>query len=116
MNAHEPASHGDAPDVHELDHHLGSYKKIIGSLIVLTGIEFGISFLMAEHHIGFTAGVVVLLALAFFQAALVAKFFMHLKYDPKPLAIMIVTPLILATPILIICSVDSITEPTEQHQ
>jgi caa(3)-type oxidase subunit IV len=87
-------------------------KKIITILSVLTAIEFGISYLMAAHHIGFTIGVVVLVALAFFKASLVAKFFMHLRYDPKPLAIFSVIPLILVTPILIICCFDAIKGPS----
>lgn len=112
MSAHEHAADADAPDVHELDHHLGHYKKIIVVLTVLTGIEFGISYLMGAHHLAFTVGVIVLLALAFFKAALVAKFFMHLRYDPKPLAIFIVIPLVLASPILIICCFDAIKGPS----
>jgi caa(3)-type oxidase subunit IV len=111
MNAPEHAAHGEEPDVHELDHHLSDYKKIITALSVLTAIEFGISHLMAIHTMGFTMGVVILVALAFVKAALVAKFFMHLRYDPKPLAVMCVIPLVLASPILVICCFDAIKGP-----
>jgi caa(3)-type oxidase subunit IV len=112
MNAHEHAAAGEAPDVHELDHHLKDYWRIIITLTVLTMIEFGISGLMAGHHLGFKLGIVVLVALAFVKATLVAKFFMHLRYDPKPLAIFAMIPLILASPILIICCFDVIKGPS----
>ena len=112
MDAHEHAAESDETDVHVLDHHLGDYKKIITVLTVMTAIEFGISYLMASHHIGLAIGIVVLLVLAFVKAALVAKFFMHLRYDPKPLTIFIVIPLVLATPILMICCFDAIKGPS----
>jgi caa(3)-type oxidase subunit IV len=114
MNEHGAA--GAALDVHELDHHLVDYKKIITILAVATGIEFGISYMMAEGHLGFVTGVLVLVAIAFFKAVLVAKFFMHLRYDPRILAIIAVTPLVLATPLNAVCCFDAITEPTEHHQ
>jgi caa(3)-type oxidase subunit IV len=116
MNEHGHAASGDAPDVHELDHHLKDYKKIITVLAVATGIEFGIAWLMTSGRLGVVAGIVVLVAIAFFKAVLVAKFFMHLKYDPKPLAFVAITPLILATPLNIICCFDQCTEPTELYE
>jgi caa(3)-type oxidase subunit IV len=112
MSAHDHAPESDETDVHVLDHHLGDYKKIITVLTVMTAIEFAISYLMAEHHIGLAPGIVVLVALAFVKAALVAKFFMHLRYDPKPLTIFIVIPLVLASPILMICCFDAIKGPS----
>jgi caa(3)-type oxidase subunit IV len=57
-------------------------------------------------------GIVVLVAIAFFKAILVAKFFMHIRYDPKPLAILCVMPLVLATPLLIIGCFDAIKGPS----
>ena len=112
MSAHDHAADGDDTDVHELDHHLGHYKKIITVLTVMTAVEFGISYLMGTHHLGLAVGIVVLLALAFVKAGLVAKFFMHLRYDPKPLTIFIVIPLVLASPILMICCFDAIKGPS----
>jgi caa(3)-type oxidase subunit IV len=112
MSAHEHAVESAEPDVHELDHHLGDYKKIITVLTVMTAIEFGVSYLIGSHHLGLAVGIVTLLALAFVKAALVAKFFMHLRYDPKPLAIFILIPLVLASPILIICCFDAIKGPS----
>jgi caa(3)-type oxidase subunit IV len=112
MSAPHHGGESPAMDVHEIDHHLKDYNKIIWTLVVSTVIEFVISYLMEAHHVGFTMGVVLLVAIAFFKAILVAKFFMHIRYDPKPLAILCVTPLMLATPLLIIGCFDAIKGPS----
>jgi caa(3)-type oxidase subunit IV len=109
--AHTSDQHGQTPDAHELDHHMVDYKKIITVLAVATGVEFGISALMASAHLGFVTGVLVLVAIAFFKAVLVAKFFMHLRYDPQILAILAVTPLVLATPLNAVCIFDACKGP-----
>ena len=95
-----------------MDHHLAHYKKIIVTLALMTGVEFGISYMMAEKHLAFVAGVLVLVALAFVKAGLVAKFFMHLRYDPRILGLICFTPLVLATPINIICIFDACKGPS----
>ncbi len=112
MSAPHHGVEGPAMDVHELDHHLHDYRKIIATLAVATVVEFVVSYLMAEHHVGLAAGIVVLVAIAFFKAILVAKFFMHIRYDPKPLAILAVAPLVLATPLVIIGCFDAIKGPS----
>ncbi len=111
MHQPEHRGPGGAVAVEDLDHHLVDYRKIIAVLAVATGIEFGISWLMAEHHLGMTGGIVLLVAIAFFKAVLVAKFFMHLRYDPKPLALIAVVPLMLASFIVIIGCFDGIRGP-----
>lgn len=90
--------------------HLPTYKKVIGGLFALTVVEFGISFWM---HAGFPfmLGVLVLIALAFWKAILVAKFFMHVKYDPGILAFLAVIPVILATPLLLLVGFDLVKGP-----
>ena len=112
MSAPHHGVEGPAMDVHEIDHHLLDYKKIITILSVATVIEFVISYMMEAHHLGFVFGIVVLVLIAFFKAVLVAKFFMHIRYDPKPLAILCAAPLILATPLVIIGCFDAIKGPT----
>ena len=109
MNDH--AGSGSAPDTHTIDHHLSHSKKVITTLAIATAVEFGLSGLMAAHHLGFVAGVVLLVVIAFFKAALVAKFFMHLSYDARLLALLCMTPLILASPLLAICCFDMIAGP-----
>ena len=95
-----------------IDHHLHDYKRIIVVLSVATVIEFGISAIMANGTIGMTVGIVTLVVVAFFKAILVARFFMHLRYDPRPLALVAMTPLMLATPLNIICCFDAIKGPS----
>ncbi len=103
---------GPIPDVHEVDHHLKDYKKIIAVLAISTAVEFGISSLIAHRIVGLFPGILVLVAIAFFKATLVAKFFMHLRYDPKPLAFIAMVPLILATPLNIVGCFDAIRGPS----
>jgi len=100
-------AHGkDAPagDAHA-ESHLPIYKKVIVTLAVLTAVEFGISY--AVHHgLAFVVGLLLLVGLAFWKAVLVARFFMHVKYDPGILAFLAVLPLILATPLLLLVGFD----------
>jgi caa(3)-type oxidase subunit IV len=114
MHDPEHRGPGGTVPVSELDHHLRDYWKIIVTLTVATGIEFGISGLMAgaDPKLGMSAGILLLVAVAFFKAVLVAKFFMHLKYDPRILAILAVTPLVLATPLNVICIFEVIKGPS----
>ncbi len=112
MNAHEHAAEGSAPDVHELDHHLGDYKRIITILSVATLVEFGISYVISGGSLPLFAGILILVAIAFFKAILVAKFFMHLRYDARILAIIAATPLLLASFINVICCFDAIKGPS----
>jgi caa(3)-type oxidase subunit IV len=113
--AHGDAGHHGDPTgpvpVADLDHHLHDYKKIITVLSVSTALEFGVSALMANGTMGLFLGIVVLVVIAFFKAVLVARFFMHLRYDPRPLAWIAVTPLMLATPLNVICCFDAIKGP-----
>jgi caa(3)-type oxidase subunit IV len=87
------------------------YRKIIIVLAVATAIEFGVSYVMAEHHGFLVWGILLLVAIAFFKAVLVAKFFMHLRYDPQILALICSTPLVLATPLNAVCIFDAVKGP-----
>ena len=95
--------------------HMPTYWRVIITLAVLTGVEFGISFAMHGTHESsptlFMLGVLALVALAAVKAVLVAKFFMHLKYDPKILAFLCMTPVVLGTPLVLFCVYDGIMGP-----
>jgi len=96
--------------------HLPTYKRIILMLGGLTVVEFVISFWMHGQIPGvgtfpFMAGVLLLIGLAFWKAVLVARFFMHVKYDPGVLAFLAVTPLILAAPFLLLAGFDLVKGP-----
>lgn len=90
--------------------HLPIYKRVILTLAVLTAVEFGISFGM-HSFIPFVLGVILLIGLALWKAVLVARFFMHVKYDPSILAFLAVLPVILGAPIVFLVGYDLIRGP-----
>jgi cytochrome c oxidase subunit 4 len=70
-----------------------NYMVVFFTLTILTGVEIGVVFLpISKLIIGFG---LVILALA--KAALVALYFMHLKYEKFALGVIALTPLILCT-------------------
>ena len=70
-----------------------NYVLIWVYLALLTGVELFISLKQL-----FTRDllIIVLVALAVWKALLVALYFMHLKFEPKKLLVMVVMPLPLA--------------------
>ena len=82
----------------ETEHQQPRYMAIWATLAVLTAIEVGVAFL------GFSRSVTVLalLGMAVWKALLVAFYFMHLKYEPKALRIMVAAPLIPAALLVLI--------------
>ena len=97
----------------EYHSHLPTYTKIIVLLSALTFAEFGIALNMAmpqhpEGAISFGLGAAVLLVLTVAKAWCVGMFFMHLKYDAKALSWIILSPVVLATPFVILAVYDAI--------
>jgi cytochrome c oxidase subunit 4 len=80
----------------EAGHHPteGQYVLIAGILAVLTGIEVALSYLKVGGSQGLTNG--ALLVLAGIKFAMVAAFFMHLRFDKPIVRRLFVTGLILA--------------------
>jgi cytochrome c oxidase subunit 4 len=64
------------------------YWLIFGLLAFLTALEVGI----VKTQIAKTPMVLALIGLALTKAALVGLFFMHLKWETKPLKMMVVLP------------------------
>ena len=70
-----------------------NYMAIFWWLAILTVIELGVIFMpIGKVTIG-----VLLCALALTKAALVAMYFMHLRFETKTLGLIAVTPLTIAT-------------------
>jgi cytochrome c oxidase subunit 4 len=68
-----------------------NYMAVFYWLAALTAIEVGVTFLpLLKLAIG-----IILVVLAFTKAALVALYFMHLKFERKTLAVVALTPVIL---------------------
>lgn len=101
----------------DADSHLSTYNKIIITLSVLTIIEFAIAYAMSPGDaetaamIGFTLGVLILVGLACWKAVLVARYFMHIKYDPKVLAYIILSPVALMFPLVLVPLYDAVKGP-----
>ena len=70
-----------------------NYMAIFWMLAVLTVIEIGVVFLPFGKVVNGT----LLCALALGKAALVAMYFMHLKFETRTLGMIAVTPLVIAT-------------------
>jgi cytochrome c oxidase subunit 4 len=65
------------------------YLLIWGALFLLTVVEVALVYLRFERHVLVTA----LLFLAVWKALLVALYFMHLRFEPKRLALVALAPL-----------------------
>ena len=77
----------------ETAHKHPNYMAIFWYLAILTVIELAVIYMpLAKFTIG-----VLLCALALGKAALVAMYFMHLKFEAKTLGWIAVTPLAIAT-------------------
>lgn len=77
----------------ETDHKHPNYMAIWAWLAILTAAEVGVAMVAAiPRHIL----VLVLLVMAIWKAGLVALYFMHLRFEPKRLLIVVLAPLPLA--------------------
>ncbi|MCK5482961.1 MAG: cytochrome C oxidase subunit IV family protein [Gemmatimonadetes bacterium] len=88
----------EATAVAETEHEQPRYMVIWGTLAVLTAIEVGVAFLGFSR----TVTVLALLGMAVWKALLVAFYFMHLKYEPKALRIIVAAPLIPAALLVLV--------------
>lgn len=66
-----------------------NYIAVWGGLAALTVIEVAVAYLRIERHLL----VLTLLLLAVWKVLLVALYFMHLRFEPKRLALIALTPL-----------------------
>jgi cytochrome c oxidase subunit 4 len=70
----------------------GTYVRVAAILCVLTALEFSVIYIRQLTPIL----IPLLLVLSAGKFALVVMFFMHLRYDTKPLTFLFVAPLALA--------------------
>ena len=83
--------------------HTTNYMAIFWWLAALTVIEIGVIFTpMAKLVVG-----ILLVALAVSKAALVAMYFMHLRFETRTLGYIALTPLAIGTLLLLIILPDS---------
>lgn len=74
-------------------HKRPNYYLIWLYLLILTVLEVVVAFV---SHLPEVALIIILLALAVWKAALVAMYYMHLRFEPPRLVVMIVSALPLA--------------------
>jgi cytochrome c oxidase subunit 4 len=84
------------------EHKHPNYMAIFWWLAVLTVVEIGVVFMPFGKVINGT----LLCALAVTKAAMVAMYFMHLKFETKTLGWIAVTPLAIATLLLFVIMPD----------
>jgi cytochrome c oxidase subunit 4 len=81
-----------------------NYMAIFWLLAVLTVVEIGVVFLPFGKVVNGT----LLCGLAVGKAALVAMYFMHLKFETRTLGLIAITPLVIATLLVFIILPDSL--------
>ena len=87
-----------------------NYMNIFWALAVLTAVEIGVVYMPATKLlIGF-----LLVSLACTKAALVAMYFMHLKFERSTLGIIALTPMLLCV-FLIFMLLPDLTAHNKQH-
>ena len=72
--------------------HPRPYMRVFGFLILLTAAEVGVAFVLSAS----TAKVPLLIALAIAKAALVAMYYMHLRFEGRLLRLIAIFPFILS--------------------
>jgi cytochrome c oxidase subunit IV len=86
------------------EHHGPSYMAVFWYLAVLTVIEIAVIFL----PIGKLAIGVMLVSLACAKAALVALYFMHLRFETRTLGWIALTPVVIAALLVFVLLPDSL--------
>jgi len=86
QNAENPAG----PEAHAQAHAQPRYMVVWGALFVLTVVEVLVAFFSGIPK---TILIILLLALALWKALLVALYYMHLKWEPRRLWIVVMSPL-----------------------
>jgi cytochrome c oxidase subunit IV len=81
----------------EAGHKEPNYMGVFWALLVLTLAEVGIFYLRPPHLVL----VISLVLMALVKAGLVAAYFMHLRFEAKTLAIIVISPLGLSALMLI---------------
>jgi cytochrome c oxidase subunit 4 len=75
------------------EHKHPNYMAVFWMLAILTVLEIGVVFL----PFGKVTNGALLCALALGKAALVAMYFMHLRFEARTLGLIAITPLLIAT-------------------
>jgi len=85
------------------EHKHPNYMAIFWTLAILTVVELGVVFL----PFGKFANGTMLCALALAKAAIVAAYFMHLRFETRTLGLIAITPLAIATLLVFVLMPDA---------
>lgn len=88
-----------APDTVAAEKPTPKYMMVFVALAVLTAIELGVAFVGLSQ----IATMLVLIALALWKAALVGLYYMHLRWEPKPLHLILMS--VLPLPFILVLAV-----------
>jgi cytochrome c oxidase subunit 4 len=91
VSAHPPSGDHDPAAAEHAS--VRTYVKVAVVLTLITALEVGVIYIRQLSPII----VPLLLAMSAAKFALVAMFFMHLRYDARPLTVVFVGPLLIAT-------------------
>lgn len=91
------------------EHKDTNYMAIFWWLLALTILEV----LAAISPIGQGAKATLLVVMALAKAILVAMYFMHLRFETRTLAAIVVTPLVLCVFLLVMLFPDMLTNPSQ---
>ena len=94
------------------DHKEPNYMAIFYLLAALTALEIGVVFVPIAKLIV----AIALIGLALVKAAMVALYFMHLKFEKRTLGIIALTPLILCTLLIVSLLPDLTGTPHESER
>ena len=89
---HSPDMPADATLERGAAHPQPKYMLIWGILFVLTMAEVGVAYLGLPQRIL----IITLVLMALWKAALVAMYYMHLRFEPRNLILIVLAPLPLA--------------------
>ena len=89
------APHAEAHAAHD-DHGKRPYMAIFWGLLVLTIFEVSTIFIPIPENLHLVVTAPLLMVIAIGKAALVAAYYMHLRYDPRWLVPVFVGPFALA--------------------
>lgn len=91
-------------------HHIATDKLLLGvfgALLVLTGLTYGVHYL----HLPDPWSIIVAMAIAVLKGSLVALFFMHLYWDKKFNAMILITAVTFLTLLVSFSLLDTLFQP-----
>lgn len=94
-----------------VDDHKPNYVGVFGTLLALTVVTVALS----RVNLGGARNTALAIAVASFKASLVALYFMHLKFEKRLLAALLIVPLFLAAALILGLVPDMVRSEGARH-